>query len=291
MLREMLIFALLFAVQIWLVSYYFARKASQRARMMIESHPPADYPKLYPQPIEYYRMAIFVFEWSNRALVLFGAGILLAVIFLVDHSSFADDGHISEFWPALFGMLQFLPWMAQELMGYRQFKLMREARASSTRRANLKPRRLLAVVSPGLLLATVAIALGSVLFDFYVHDFELAWNDSMQRTLTLVMTNVFMAAVGAWQLFGRKQDPHQHPADHELLVSIQMKSLLFTSMALSVFFMSQAAEDVVDLGSIEASLMSVFFTTVAALSLGTALNRLKPEDLNFEVYRDTPAAS
>lgn len=290
MYSEMLVFAAAFVVQMWLVSSYFPRQMLQRVRLTLDRHPPADYPKLYPRPIEHYRIGIAVFEWANRVILMFGAGLLFSLIFLVDHATFADDGHISEIWPALYGVLQFLPWLVLEMVGYRQLKMMREARTPSTRRADLRPRTLLNTVSPGLVFATIAIGIASVTFDFYAHDFDFSWADSMQRTVTLVFTNGFMAAVGAWHLHGRKQDPHQHPADRQRQISVQLTSLLFVSMTLSVFFISQAADDVIDLDSIEASLMSLYFATVASLSLGYSLSRLKLEDQNFEVYRNTPAA-
>jgi hypothetical protein len=291
MYSEMMIFAVVFIGQIWLVSNYFPRQAVQRMRQLLDGHPPADYPKLYPRPIEHYRIGIAAFEWMNRVILMFGVGILLSVLFLVDHANFADDGHISEFWPMLFGVLQFVPWLVLEIVGYGQFKLMREAQSSSTRRADLQPRRLLDMVSPGWLAAAVTIAIASVLFDFYVHDFELAWNESMQRTLVLVLTNGFMAALGVWNIYGRKMDPHQKASDRRLQTSVQLKSMLLVSMAMSWFFAAQAAGDLVDLGAIEASLLSLYFIVVASMSLGFTMSRLRPEDINFEVYRNTPGAS
>ena len=145
------LFYIAFLGQIFLISYYFPEKILGRMRYVLETYPPSKYPKLYPKPVEYYRIGQWAFKVINRFIILLGFLILLAMLFVVDHGSFADDGFISEAWPAAYGMIQFLPLMLLEFSEFSQFKLMRKANAATTRKAELRRRRLFGVVSPSLL--------------------------------------------------------------------------------------------------------------------------------------------
>ncbi len=109
MLRMDSLFYIAFLGQIFLISWYFPEKILRRMRYVLETYPPEQYPKLYPQSIERYRIGQAVFRAANRIVVVIGLGILLLVMFVIDHSTFADDGYISEFWPMLLGLIQFVP--------------------------------------------------------------------------------------------------------------------------------------------------------------------------------------
>ena len=74
-------------------------------------------------------------------------------------------------------------------------------------------------------------------------------------------------------------------------IKISLHSFLYVSMALSVYWMTQAADDIYNLDFLDAAIMSVYFQAIAALSIGTLLRNTKLEDIDFEVYRDSPAAS
>lgn len=286
MLRETVLFCLVFAAQILIVSHFLPKLMLQRMHRALEHYPPSSYPKLYPQPPEHYRVRLILFTWSQRVVVLLGVLIMAGVLFWIDHASFAEDGHVSEAWPAAFGLVQFLPWMMLEISSYRQLKLMRQANISHRRTADLRRRRLFAAVSPLLVAAAAAVALAAMAFDFVVHDLDFSLDrDSTQRALVLLVSNLFLATVGAWTLHGKRLDPHQAPADRMRHTRTQLKSLLFVSMAMSVFIFLQAAEDVVDLAPFEAALTSLYFIALGCLSIGLNLHALKLEDLDLEVYR------
>ena len=83
-------------------------------KYVLDTYPPASYPKLYSKPVEYYQIGQWKFKMVNRFIVLLGFAIILATLFVVDHLSFADDGFVPQAWPAVYGMIQFLPLMALE---------------------------------------------------------------------------------------------------------------------------------------------------------------------------------
>lgn len=258
---------------------------------MLETYPHADYPKLYPKPAEYYVIGQWAFKIANRVIIALGLGVLYAILFLVDHANFADDGFISEAWPMAYGLIQFVPLSLLEFSVFRQFRLMRKANTAKTRQADLHRRRLFDFVPPAIVGLAVILFFATFVIDLYVHDFVIAWgHDTVERAIMLTATNLVFVAFGAWTLHGRKQDPHQTSADRSRLIASSLRSMFYTSMAMSVFFITQAADDVYDLDYLDATLVSVYFQAIVFLSIGHVLRSLKLEDIDFEVYKSHLAA-
>ncbi len=285
-----LLFYLLFVGQILLISYWLPRRMSARVASIFENYPPAEYPKLYPRSLDYYQLGHSLFVGCNRAILLLGFGILLALLTVVDHATFADDGFISEAWPAGYGMIQALPFVLLECIAFSQFRLMRATQSDSTRKAELRPRRFFDAASPRLVVAAVAAFLLSVGVDLWIHDFVLSWDhDTTQRAFWLVVGNLFMVSIGLWQLYGRKQDPYQSFSDRARQTRAQWTSLLSVSIVMSFFMLSTAVDDVADIDFLDAPLMSLYFQIIVLLSIGLLLRTLRPEEIDFEVYRERPA--
>ena len=283
-------FGIVFLGQIFVISYYIPRKILARMEYVRENYSRSQYPLLYPKPADYYAVGLWAFRLATRVIFALGFVILIAVFFWVDHSTFAADGYISEAFPAAYGVIQFLPLMALEFSEFSQFKLMRKAHVAKTRTADLRRRKLLNIVSPALLGLTVALYIGAILVDLYVHQFTISWgHDTIQRTLVLTITNLLLAAVGAWLLYGKKLNPHQTANERIKLIQTSLQSFLYLSMALSVFWMTQAADDVFNLDFLDATIMSLYFQLIVLLSLGRSLRNMPLEDMNFDVYKNSPA--
>ena len=281
------LFYIVFLSQIFLLSFYLPGKILGRMKSILEVYPRSQYPKLYPRPVEYYKKGQRRYRLINRAIFLLGFVVLFALLFVVDHASFADDGFISEAWPAAYGMIQFLPLIFLEFSEFSQFKQMRKANRDTTRKAELRQRRLSGFVSPAIVGLAVLLFMVSILFDLYLHDFVIQWDhDSTQRAIVLIVTNLFLAGVGAWHLHGRKLDPHQAFGDRAKQISANLKSILYVSMAMSIYFMTAAADDVYDLDFLDASLLSLYFQIIASVSIGHMLRSMRLEDMDFEVYRN-----
>lgn len=282
------IFYIVFLSQILLISYYFPKKLLQRMRYVIETYPPAEYPKLYPRSLDHYYIAHYRLKLASRVILAIGLFLLFSIMFLIDHSTFADDGFISEAFPTAYGLLQMTPLMVLELSEFSHFKLMRNVNESPKRRADLHRRKLKDVVSPLLIIATIALMAASVLVDFYIHDFNVTWShNTALRTIVMLITNALLFAVGAWQLYGKKLDPYQSSADRVRRAAIGIRSLLYVSMALSVFLMTASADDFYALDALDAIIMSLYFQAIVMLSVGSVLHGLKPDDINFDVYKVT----
>lgn len=285
-------FYIAFLGQIFLISWYFPEKLLTRMRYVLKTFPPEQYPKLYPQSIEHYRIGHSVFRIANRIVVAIGLAVLLLVMFVVDHASFADDGYISEFWPSVYGVIQFIPLLGLEISEFGQMRLMRKADVSSTRKADLRPRRLFDHVSPQLFgLALGAIA-ATIFVDLYVHDFEFSFgHDTGQRAIVLIATNGMLAVLGAWLLYGKKLNPHQASEDRARHVSAALTSFAYCSIVMSLFFVVSAIDDVFDIDFLDAAVMSLYFQAVVALSLGVLLRSQPVEEINFDVYKENGATA
>jgi hypothetical protein len=62
-------------------------------------------------------------------------------------------------------------------------------------------------------------------------------------------------------------------------------------MALSVFFVTAAADDMFDINYLDAVVMSVYFQGVVLLSIGNILRNVKVEDIDFDVYKEDVAVT
>ncbi len=282
------IFYIAFIGQIFLISYYFPKKLAARMKTVRETYPPSQYPRLYPKSVESYTIGQWAFTLANRIILALGFVILFSIIFLIDHSTFADDGFISEAFPAAYGMIQFLPLMALEISEWSQLKLMRKAYIGTKRTADMRRRGFLNFVSPVLLGVTIALYGGAILLDLYVHQFSISWgHDTMQRTLVLTMTNLLLALFAAWLLYGKKLNPHQSADDRVKHIKTSLHSFLYVSMAMSLFWMTQAADDLYNLDFLDATIMSLYFQLIVILSLGHILRNMRLEEIDFDVYKNS----
>lgn len=280
------LFYIAFVGQIFLISHYFPSLIARRMRHVLDTYPPAEYPKLYPKSPEYYRLGVSAYEKANRIILYIGFAVLFSVAFLVDHSTFADDGYISEFWPAAYGLLQFLPGMVLELSEFSQLKLMRKANSSTVRTANLQPRRLFDYLPPLLVAAVLGAIALAFFFDLYINDFRIGGeSDVLVRAAVNIGTNVFLASFGAWILYSRNPNPHQASADRSKQIIASLRSFAYVSIALSVYMMVGAADDVYAIDYLDAALMSIYFQVIVFLSLGHLLRCLPVDTLNFDVYK------
>jgi len=280
------LFYCVFLGQILLISFHYPERLRRRMVAVLEDYPPERYPRLYPKPVEVYRIGIWIFTFATRAIVVLGLLLLVALATVIDPAGFADDGFISEAWPAAFFMVQCLPFVVLGVTELSQLKLMRQAGTASRRRAELRRRRLVDFVSPAWLGLAALLFAGSIAFDLYLHDFDVSLgHDTMQRALTLLATNLLFVVAGAWQLYGRKPDPHQSPRDRAQRIGVELKAEVFASIAISVFFMLLAADDALHLDYLDATMISLYFQAIAFLSIGLSLRRLSLDDIDFDVYK------
>lgn len=276
-------FYFIFLGQILLISFYFPRKILSRIRYVVETYPPSEYPKLYPKSIEYYEKAQRNYKTVNQ--FIFVAGFIL--MFAFGLWGYPTEGKIARLIPVVFGLIQVLPLIGMEISEFNQFKLMRKADLRTTRMAELRPRRLFDFVSPAIFSMAIVMYIAFILLDLYWHQFNIDWgHDTVQRAMVITAGNLFFALIIIWNLYGKTLNPHQAYKDRTKQIGLAVKSLVFLSIAMSVFFMTTAAGDAFDLDSFEPSIASLYFQLIVWISLGTMLRTLRVDDINFEVYKE-----
>lgn len=282
------LFYLAFASQIYLLSWAIPQRIVARKRKVLEQYPPSVYPKLYVKPAAQYGKDNRIYLLLNRAIAWIGVVIFLCLIFVVDHGSFAEDGYVSEAWPAAYGMLQFAPFLLLEISGFREFRAMRDADQSTRRQAELKPRRLFDFVSPFQFFAAAVLYVVTIIAVLAVDHGD---NDGIILAVSLTLANLLFVAIGWWNLRGRNLNPHQANKDRSHQIRLTLTSFVFISVVMSVFYLITLADGIYDLDFMDAFLLSVYFQVVALGSTGYMLHCMKLEDIDFDVYKDDAVAS
>jgi len=208
-------------------------------------------------------------------------------MFLVEHKTI--DGHevISKAWPAGYAMLQFLPFVVMALSDVSAVKQMRKIDVSTIRVAELRRRTLSDYINPVLIVCAVALCVTFLLIEFYVNNPADRWSsDSVSRVVSTVLVNCFFIAIGAFSLYGPKQDPYQTQKTRAHIVSIALKTLAFSSMAISIFMAVNAINDGLSSDAYEALIISIFLQVIAVISFGYTLSKTQPRKQDFDVYRE-----
>lgn len=198
----------------------------------------------------------------------------------------------------IYGIVQFIPFIALQISEFKEFKSMRQNRATVVRSADLVPRRFFDMVPPTLLAIAAFTYITALLFDFFIHGFSLnLGNETFQRGLVNTITNGFLASTLLWVLYGRKLDPYQANKDRTALMRANAKVLLLVSISASAFMVVAAVGDLLLLHQFSpvmisvylSVMMSIYFQIIAFLSVGNLLKTLRVEDMDFEVYKQDSA--
>lgn len=278
-----ILFYSVFLGQIILISFYYPRKVLSRMRYVVETYPPSEYPKLYTKPIEYYEKAQRNYKTINQ--IIFVLGFIL--MFAFGLWGYPTEGKIGRLIPMIFGLIQIFPLIRMELSEFNQFKLMKKADLRTTRQAVLHPRRLFDFISPTIFGMAIFMYIATILLDLYWHQFNFHWgHDTVERAIIMTATNFLIIGTIIWNLYGKKLDPYQAYKDRLRQIELAVKSLVYMSIAMSVFFMTTAAGDAFDLDSFEPSIASLYFQLILLISIGNRLRTLRIENINFEVYKE-----
>lgn len=287
--------------QILLISLYVPSRVLRKARGLIATYPPAEFPKLYPVPVATIERTLRVYLGLNLAVVVLGLALLAADWwsgYTIDSAWWAwqegDPYPVRNIraiaWVSTFyTVLQFL--LSITLFAYwesRYFKRMRAARGR-IRTAELKARRLFGFVSPALLGTAVAMYVGATA--------SLLFLELPQRATALMITFLTMSQVGTvstllWVLYGKKQDPHQTHEDRARMIRTVWQNVLVVSILLSAIFVIAGALAAFRLLDYALFVNSLFVQAIAVISTGRFRLVVPSGQENFEVYKaDTNRAT
>ena len=277
-MRANIFFYVVFLSQIILLSFYFPRKMLNRIRYVFETYPPSEFPKLYPKPIEYYEKARRNYRHMNVCILL--AGMLLMAVLLGYSRSGEWDGAIVN----TYFMVQFFPMMLIFIGSLKYYKLMRKADVRTTRKAELRPRRLFDFISPTMIGLAMFVYFAFIVFVLYIKQFDFPWFGGYWNIVAVTATNLFFAGIIVWHLYGKKLDPYQAYEDRIREIELVVKSLVFVSIAATLFIAIVVVLASLDLRHVQPAVQSLYFQLIAVLSLRT----LRIDTINFEVYKEDP---
>ncbi|WP_339860504.1 hypothetical protein [Paremcibacter congregatus] len=278
-----ILFYLIFISQIFLLSYYFPKKIMGRIKYICAKYPPADYPKLYPGSAATKIPGHLIFYKA-----LNGAAFLIGLLLLIwgMATGYRPEGHGEETIVTFYAVLQYASLILLSIWEFRNFKKMRQLNNSTTRTADLQPRRLFDFLSPGWFMLAAVLLLMTLVFTYTVTDFtENGLSDVFAKFAGPVLVNVYFLVFGRWFIYGRKLNPHQTAEDRRREITISVKSMVFTSIMISLFFIADEAVKTFDMAHLQPALWSVYFQLIGALSFSVMLHSDLIKNMDFSVYR------
>jgi len=275
------LFYLIFISQIWLLSYFYPRKILERIRFVIQNYPPQQYPKLYPQSLDKVERVQKIYKFLNYIILAIGIWLLVGLGML---SNADNQDNFNEGIPLMYGMVQFIPMMMLEVLGYKQFKLMKQKDTRTNRKAELQPRRLFAYVSPYLIISAVVMYIFLIAFELYMTQYTITF-DFMVKVGSVSLANLLFIGITLFNLFGKKLDPYQATEERIKQTKFAIRSMAFISIFVSFFMVAQTLVNTYELGTVEIMINSLYFQVLAIFSIGRIIKNFKIEDIDFDVYK------
>jgi len=280
---ENILFYIVFTSQIFLLSYYYPKNIIRRIADILEKYPRVDYPKLYPKSVEETEKGQRIFNVLSKIILIIGL-IILAIIVSWNYSY---EGRMSEIIPVIYFMVQIIPFILLEISGFSYLRMMRKADSSTTRNAELAPRKLTNFISPVYIGIAVLMSLLCIAYFYSLYEFQFSFNnDTFIILLSLIMSNGLFIGIIYWNLYGKKLDPHQTAQYRMRQIGVTVKSLVFMSIAASIFLIAIKAVDQYNSNFLGAIIMSFYLQFVVFIGLGATLRTLKLENMNFDVYKE-----
>ena len=274
-------FYLIFASQILLISFYFPRKMFNRIGYVLTTYPPAEFPKLYPQPIEYYERARHNYRNMNFYILLAGLVLLVGLLFYPRSGKW--DGAIVN----AYFILQFAPMLLLEIWTRKYYQRMRESDQSTTRKAELNPRRLFDFISPAIVGLAIIFYFAFIALILYIRQFDFPWFGGYWNIVGVTAGNLIFAGIIAWNLKGKKRDPYQAYEDRLKQMELVVKQMVFMSIAMTAHIAMVIVIASLDLRYLQPAVVSLYLQLMAVIGLRT----LRIENMNFAVYKEQPLAA
>ena len=284
-MSENILFYFVFLSQIFLISFYYPREILNRSNSVINKYPPDLYPRLYIKSLDVYKTKQRSFKIVNQLIMITGILIIVEIV-VWDYSSV---GYIDQVIPLIYFVIQILPLVILEYSGFAYFKLMRKSDTRTTRKAQLNPRRLYNFISPTILGFALFLIIACILIFYSMHQFQFhPSNDTFIITVTLILSNALYAGIIYWNIYGKKINPYQATKDRLNQIEVTVKSLVFMSIAASLFLILNGIVENNNLDYLESALMSMYLQLIIFIGLGTILRNLRIENIDFEVYKELP---
>ncbi len=290
------VFYLTFAGQIFLLSIHYPNQLANRISYVLKNYPPTEYPKLYPSGFTILTAGaktsrLTLFKRYNQLVALLGGAILVAM--LASGYRPADKGG-DEIFVMLYFFLQTVPFIVIAFSEFRNYKLMHQAFQTTTRSADLRPRKLFDFVAPAYVVAAVLLFIAWATFYMSSAGDVATWTTEKYATLSIISGMNLAYIIIIWRaISGAKLDPYQAYGDQIKTIESITKTMVFSSIMISVFMILTQAADEYALEVFDPPLVSFYMQLCVVMGIGLTLRLTKIEDVDFSVYRagtETPSS-
>ncbi len=283
------IFFVTFLCQIILISIYYPTKIRRRILHVIDTYPPSEYPKLYPKPLDAYAQIKSVHRmrfYRNLNYVIAALGLMILSAMLASGYR-PDPKGGDEIFVLIYFFVQVCPFMYLVMGEWKQGKLLRASFVANKRKADLNPRRLFDFIPPIYLVTAILLYIAWLIFYVAPRGEFSSWQTEVYVTIILITgLNIAYGVLIARYLHGKKTNPYQSSKDRMTEVKFIVRSMVFTSIAASIFLMATQAVDQYALEIIDPPLMSLYLQLVSFFGIGSFLQDVKVESLDFDVYKE-----
>lgn len=278
---DQMLFYLVFLSQVLLISFYFPRRILAGIRHVVETYPPAKYPRLYPKPIAFYERAQRTYERLNFFALLIGLVLVLVGLYSGSEEmlNWDDDSVLT-----IYLALQYSPMLVAAASGFIFFSSKRTADSRTTRRAELRRRSLFDFVSPTTVGLAAFVYLAFVIFIVYVRQFEFPWFGGYWNIVGITAINVIFLGTCLRGVYGKRADPYQAEPDRTRSIEITVKTLIFISIIGTLQVTLAIVLRILELSHLSPTITSLYFQLVALV----ALQAFRIDHVDFEVYREEP---
>ena len=288
---EAILFFIVFASQVLLISWLYPRRVFSRRRLVLQNYPPSTHPKMYLQPIEYYERRLRNYARLNHAIVV--AGFLIIVGLALGTLGAGWSGAIvtpwspSGEWDAAlvpFFLVQWIGALYYELSMLKHNKARAQAAPPRVRTTELRRRRLFDFVSPAMLIAAVLANVAYVAFVLWYRRFGFSWFTAAGNIVLIAVMVVMMGAVVAITLRAPRPDHYQAHQDRLELMRLVVNQAVGFSIAFPVVFAIQLIVKLYDPDFLEPVVASLATQIVSLAWLGPAY-RYRVDKIDFDVYK------
>lgn len=250
-------------------------------------HCPYDtHSKMYPGGLEKAVKGKTVFGLIQNIILTLGLLLLVSLSYVM-FSGEISLKHLG-FVPLVFGMLQGLSFFLLEISGFKQLKHMRQLNQLSERTAELSPRNVFNFITPLQLLLTISANLLCIYLTLRFNEYQLT-ADIIVIIGSLCLSNLMFIVVGYSMVHGKKLDPYQSAKDRHNNIQASLHAFISVSILISLYLTINEAVNHYSLDKWEPVFNSMYWILIMSLGLGATLKHLDIKEINFDVYKGTPA--
>ena len=273
-----LVFYLVFLSQVLLISYFLPKKLLALQRHVADTYPPAEYPKLYPISLDRVRRTSRIYWHANLLVLSVGLALVaLGVLHPSEDLLYWDNSLVQ----TLYLLLQLSPLAIVQSTTIKYLKLMRKSDSRTTRKAELRPRRMADVISPAAIVLVTSVYLAFILFIVYVDQFDFPWFGGYTNVVVITMMNLFFAAIVAWIVHRKNPNPYQATGERLRQDELVAQTMVFASVATTLSVAATITLACFELRHLEPVAYSLFCQLLTVVSF----RAFRIDNVDFEVYR------